>query len=412
MAKLGLSAASGRFGLWCLRALMSGILLQSAGGADGQLLRLTREHHRNYAEQHGLEYLCLEANPAAPKRAGWAKIPIIISTMQLGFRRIVWLDASAVVCDVDKDLSQVIDAGIGMVRHPGPDHWSSGVMVVVSSQATYDFFQAVHAEPENASPWMEQLAINALANRQLPSGLITRLAPAYHCLPAAVEAPFPVVQSAAGLPFESRPAALTDWLQGATRTAQGAQHRAIVRAREDFGEFLNSRGLLGEAAEIGVQRGLFSRTLLDHWQGNCLHLIDPWQHFADGYQDIGNVSDAEHEACLQAAQQNLAQHVGRYRIHRKCSLDAVAEFADESLDFAYVDANHSYLGALEDMRAWFPKVKPGGVFAGHDYLDGMLAAGEFGVKSAVRAFELETGLIANGTLDQPWPSWYLTKPAR
>ncbi len=391
---------------------MSSILLQSACGADGELLRLTRQHHRAYAERHGLEYLCVHANPAAPKRPGWAKIPIIISAMQMGFRRIVWLDACVVVCDVDKDLSQLVDGGIGMVRHPGPDHWSSGVMITVSSQATYDFLQAVNAEPENASPWMEQLAINALANRQMDSGLITRLAAAYHCLPAAVTARFPVVQSAVGLPEQARLSAMADWLSDASRARLDAEQGPIVRAREDFGEFLNRRGLLGEAAEIGVQRGLFSRTLLDRWKGKRLHLVDPWQHFSDGYLDIGNVSDSEHEACLQAAKDNLAPHAGRYQIHRKCSLDAVSEFADESLDFVYVDANHSYQGALEDMLAWFPKIRPGGLFAGHDYLDGTLPAGEFGVKSAVRTFECQTGLIACGTQDPPWPSWYLTKPAR
>lgn len=181
--------------------------------------------------------------------------------------------------------------------------------------------------------------------------------------------------------------------------------------REDFGELLNRRGLLGEAAEIGVQRGLFSRTLLERWKGKRLHLIDPWQHFSGGYDDIGNVSDAEHEACLQAAKDNLAAHVGRYQIHRKRSLEAVAEFADESLDFVYVDANHSYQDSLDDMLAWFPKVKPGGLFAGHDYLDGQLSAGDFGVKSTVRTFECQTGLVAAGTLDPPWPSWYLFKPA-
>jgi hypothetical protein len=389
---------------------MSGILLQSACGPDAELLRLTRQHHRAYAERLGLEYLCVDANPAAPKRPGWAKIPIIISAMQMGFGRIVWLDAPAVVCGLDKDLSQVVDAGIGMVRHPGPDHWSSGMMVVVSSQATYNFLQAVHAEPENASPWMEQLAINALANRQMDSRLITRLASAYHCLPEAVTARFPVVQSAAGLPVESRPAAIAGWLDDAARISLDAPQHRVIRVREDFGQFLNDRGLLGEAAEIGVQRGLFSRTLLDSWRGQRLHLVDPWQHFSDGYLDISNVSDAEHEACLKAAKENVAAHSGRYQIHRKCSLDAVTDFADESLDFVYVDANHSCAGALEDMRAWFPKIKPGGVFAGHDYLDGMLAAGEFGVKSAVRAFELETGLIASGTHDPHWPSWYLVKP--
>ena len=35
---------------------------------------------------------------------------------------------------------------------------------------------------------------------------------------------------------------------------------------------------------------------------------------------------------------------------------------------ADVDAVHDYQGALIDMCDWWPKLKPGGVMAGHDYL--------------------------------------------
>jgi Methyltransferase domain len=33
-----------------------------------------------------------------------------------------------------------------------------------------------------------------------------------------------------------------------------------------------------------------------------------------------------------------------------------------------LDANHSYESVKEDIEAWFPKVKKGGLFAGHDYI--------------------------------------------
>ena len=33
----------------------------------------------------------------------------------------------------------------------------------------------------------------------------------------------------------------------------------------------------------------------------------------------------------------------------------------------YVDGDHSYVGAMQDMRFWWPKVRHGGVLAGHDY---------------------------------------------
>lgn len=48
--------------------------------------------------------------------------------------------------------------------------------------------------------------------------------------------------------------------------------------------------------------------------------------------------------------------------------DACAEdFADASLDLVFVDADHSEEWVLRDLSAWLPKVKPGGVIAGHDY---------------------------------------------
>lgn len=42
-------------------------------------------------------------------------------------------------------------------------------------------------------------------------------------------------------------------------------------------------------------------------------------------------------------------------------------FPDGYFDLVYIDACHEYDAALADIRAWLPKVRPGGVLAGHDY---------------------------------------------
>lgn len=42
-------------------------------------------------------------------------------------------------------------------------------------------------------------------------------------------------------------------------------------------------------------------------------------------------------------------------------------FPDESLDFVFLDADHSYQAVKKDIELWLPKVKVGGVLAGHDF---------------------------------------------
>lgn len=49
------------------------------------------------------------------------------------------------------------------------------------------------------------------------------------------------------------------------------------------------------------------------------------------------------------------------------SLKAASLFLPEALDFCFIDADHSYESVMADLRAWWPKVKPGGTLAGHDY---------------------------------------------
>lgn len=54
---------------------------------------------------------------------------------------------------------------------------------------------------------------------------------------------------------------------------------------------------------------------------------------------------------------------------RMKSIEASKLYADESLDFIFIDAAHDYQSVKEDITVWLPKLKKNGIIAGHDYAD-------------------------------------------
>jgi len=92
-------------------------------------------------------------------------------------------------------------------------------------------------------------------------------------------------------------------------------------------------------------------------------------------------------------------------------MEAGSHIAPGSLDFAYLDGRHDYESVKQDLELWYDKVRPGGIFAGHDYRDGVPPQGVFGVKSAVNEFFGAKGLPVKAThVDAPWSSWFVEIP--
>ena len=56
-----------------------------------------------------------------------------------------------------------------------------------------------------------------------------------------------------------------------------------------------------------------------------------------------------------------------YKPIRSPSVEAASRFEDNTLDFVFIDASHEYEDVKNDINAWLPKVKNGGILAGHDY---------------------------------------------
>ena len=58
----------------------------------------------------------------------------------------------------------------------------------------------------------------------------------------------------------------------------------------------------------------------------------------------------------------------RFNLIRKKSNKAYLDFEDNSIDAIYIDGDHTYRGVIKDIKYWAPKVKPGGLIVGDDYL--------------------------------------------
>jgi hypothetical protein len=158
--------------------------------------------------------------------------------------------------------------------------------------------------------------------------------------------------------------------------------------------------------EVGVFKAEYSVKLLKNTNMH-LHLVDAWRHLPD-YVDPANGTDQECQQVFSQAIQALAPYKGRYTIHRMLSSEAV-DHTPEVVDFVYLDADHSHDGCLADLKNYYPKIRKGGIMAGHDYVNnGYHHGAQFGVLSALREFMKDKPFKLH-TTGEFWATWYFLK---
>jgi hypothetical protein len=141
-----------------------------------------------------------------------------------------------------------------------------------------------------------------------------------------------------------------------------------LRDRSEFGQLLESLGFR-VGAEVGVQRGLFSLETLRNWKScSKFYLIDPWRH-QENYDDVANVDDETHEEYMLQTKKRLATYKEKLVFLRMFSSAATEHIADGGLDYVYIDARHDYESVMADLERFLPKVRKGGILAGHDFVD-------------------------------------------
>ena len=141
----------------------------------------------------------------------------------------------------------------------------------------------------------------------------------------------------------------------------------------------------GKCAEVGVWKGDFSEMILERVEPDQLYLIDPWEYqpeFTGMWYGGGRV---EGQNDMDAIYERVRSELGEQssvRIIREYSSNAASQIEEGTLDWVYIDGNHTYDYVKADLEQYYPTVWKGGYIIGDDYEWG--EGRGYPVKKAVR----------------------------
>lgn len=121
----------------------------------------------------------------------------------------------------------------------------------------------------------------------------------------------------------------------------------------------------GTIVELGAWKGRSSAFLVVEARNKSpnikIHIVDTW--LGSGEHTAG-MTDGLYEKFIS----NMSPLSGHYQAQRMTTDEAAPLFEDGSLDAVFIDADHTYDAVRRDIANWMPKVRKGGILAGHDYV--------------------------------------------
>lgn len=133
-----------------------------------------------------------------------------------------------------------------------------------------------------------------------------------------------------------------------------------------------------QVVEVGTHWGrsaaFMAVEMANAGKGQHLTCVDLWEDVTPHLKGPKCADEGFPIATLEAFVRNMqplheAGHADIVTVLPKASVEAAEEFQDESLDLVFLDGDHSYEGVDADIKAWWPKVKQGGILGGHDFGD-------------------------------------------
>ncbi len=181
-----------------------------------------------------------------------------------------------------------------------------------------------------------------------------------------------------------------------------------ITTREELPALLNKMNA-ETVVEVGVQMGGYLHILLTS-NIKTVYAVDCWKETGNVAQNDSSYTqdqlDAQYYVC-----RDWAKYIPRIKVVREFSVEAASHFEDGSQDVVYLDADHSEKAVWDDLTAWWPKVRSGGILAGHDYSPAIVnikgTVLKFGVIEAVNKFSAykKVPFHADGNM-----SFYFVKP--
>ena len=119
-------------------------------------------------------------------------------------------------------------------------------------------------------------------------------------------------------------------------------------------------------AELGVQYGFTYCHLIETFDDLTMLGVDTWSAKHEMNLPISDTGESLNKEMYCYLLEWSKDYGDRVNLIRDYTTEAVKTVPDGSLDFVFVDAGHSFDCAATDIKEWTPKVRSGGMVAGHD----------------------------------------------
>ena len=116
--------------------------------------------------------------------------------------------------------------------------------------------------------------------------------------------------------------------------------------------------------EIGSYMGESTMLFASSQLFNKIYAIDPYI----GDEPFNSLSNTTWKDVKEQFNINT-RFFNNIELIQEYSQYTVSKFENKSIDFIYIDANHTYESVKNDLQLYLPKLKSNSVIAGHDYCD-------------------------------------------